>query len=73
MGDHRPAAARKRNGGGAVTARAAFKQDDVRRAIGGVKAAGFNVARVEIEDGRIVVVIGEPGRERRNPLDKLYG
>lgn len=56
-----------------MTVRAAFKQDDVRRAVNGVKAAGLPVSRIEVESGRIVVIVGEPGKERANPLDKLYG
>lgn len=56
-----------------MTQRAAFKQDDVRRAVNGVKAAGLPVARIEFEAGRIVVIIGEPSKDRTNPLDRLYG
>ena len=38
-----------------------FKQIDVTRALKGAKAAGMDVAKVEIDkDGRIVVIIGEP-------------
>jgi hypothetical protein len=38
-----------------------FKQIDVTRALKGAKAAGVDVAKVEIDkDGRIVVIIGEP-------------
>lgn len=56
-----------------MTARAAFKQDDVRRAVNGVKDAGLPVARIEVDGGRIVVIVGEPSKDRPNPLDKLYG
>lgn len=39
--------------------RAAFTKADLSRAVKGVKAAGVNVARVEIgPDGKIVVVAG---------------
>ena len=56
-----------------VTARAAFKQDDVTRAIKGVRAAGLDVARVEIQEGRIVVLIGEQANANEpNPLDRLH-
>ena len=38
-----------------------FKQSDVARAIRGVKAAGVEVAKVEIDkDGKIIVIIGKP-------------
>jgi hypothetical protein len=43
-----------------MTARAAFKQDDVSRAVKGVKAAGLPVARVVVVDGRIEVIVGDP-------------
>jgi hypothetical protein len=33
-----------------------FKQRDVTRALKGARAAGYAVARVEIEDNRIIVV-----------------
>jgi hypothetical protein len=55
-----------------VTARATFKQDDVARAVKGVKAAGLPVARVVVLDGRIEVIVGEPdSTEIGNPLDRL--
>jgi hypothetical protein len=40
-----------------------FRQTDVARAIKGAVAAGLTVQRVEVDkDGKIVVVIGEPGK-----------
>lgn len=56
-----------------MTARATFKQADVERACKGVTAAGLKVARVEVESGRIVVVVDEPANGNcQNPLDRLY-
>jgi hypothetical protein len=41
-----------------------FKQTDLTRALKGARAAGMEIARVEIEsDGRIVVVPGMPEAE----------
>lgn len=46
-----------------MTARAAFKQSDVTRAVNGVAAAGLAVARVRIApDGSIEIVAGEPDK-----------
>jgi hypothetical protein len=60
-----------------VTARATFKQDDVSRAVKGVTAAGLQVARVVVVDGRIEVIVGDPDsvgpQPKRNPLDRLHG
>lgn len=56
-----------------MSSRAAFKQDDVARACKGVTAAGLRVARVEVEQGRIVVIVDEEAAtSRKNPLDRLY-
>jgi len=56
-----------------------FKQDDVSRAVKGVTAAGLNVARVDVIDGKISVIIGDPDSESeavpptsgRSKLDRL--
>lgn len=51
----------------------AFKQADVERACKAAAAAGLSVARIEINDNGIAVIIGEPeARSRRNPLDRLH-
>jgi hypothetical protein len=34
----------------------AFRQEDVKRAVAGVRKAGYEVARVEIEGSKIVVI-----------------
>ena len=42
--------------------RSAFRKDDIVRAVAAVRAAGVEVARVEIEpDGKISIVTGKPG------------
>jgi hypothetical protein len=56
-----------------MTARVAFRQDDVRRAAKGAVDAGLSVARIEVENGRIIVIVGDPDKSRINPLDRLYG
>ncbi len=56
-----------------MTARAAFRQADVTRAVKAAEAAGLRVSRIVINDNGIEVVIGEPeGRARKNPLDRLH-
>jgi hypothetical protein len=37
-----------------------FRQRDVTAAIKGVQKAGCEVARVEVEDGKIIVIAGKP-------------
>ena len=54
-----------------MTSRAAFKQDDLTRAIKGVRAAGLEATRIEIEGGRIVIMFDGQVNER-NPLDRLH-
>ena len=52
---------------------APFRQADLQRALRGAKAAGLNVARVEIgpENGKIVIVTDvEARRLPENPLDQ---
>jgi hypothetical protein len=53
----------------------AFRQCDVERAIKAARAAGLEVARVEIhKDGKIVVIAGRPTDAlERNDLDKWLG
>ena len=50
----------------------AFRQCDVERAIKAARAAGLEVARVEIDkDGKIVIIAGKPTDAlERNELDK---
>jgi hypothetical protein len=44
-------------------ARLAFRQTDLTRAVRAIEAAGKSVARVEVDNaGKIVVVVGEPGK-----------
>lgn len=53
-----------------------FRQQDLVRALKGAKAAGIEVARVEIEkDGKIVIVAGEvePLASGRNEWDEING
>ena len=49
-----------------------FRQTDVSRAVRGAVAAGLTVQRVEVDKaGKIVVVVGEPGKaDVHNPLDQ---
>lgn len=50
-----------------------FRQDDVRRALSAVKAAGYPVSRVILSEGRVEVIIGDgEGGEAVNPLDRLH-
>ena len=56
-----------------MTARAAFKQGDLRRALAVAKAEGYAVSSIEVNDNGCVLVIGEPGKARKNPLDDLHG
>ena len=58
-----------------MTRPVAFRQDDVRRAVAGLKAAGVPIARLIVSDGRFEVIIGEPevpAKAPRNPLDRLH-
>ena len=50
-------------------ARCTFKQADATRAVKAVLAAGVAVARVEIVDGKIIVVIGKT--QDTAPLNEL--
>ena len=58
-----------------MTAPARFTQADLKRAAAGVRAAGLQVSRVEVDrDGKIVVVVAESesGASRSNPLDRIF-
>jgi hypothetical protein len=54
-----------------------FRQQDLVRALKGARAAGIEVARVEIDKtGKIVIVTGSPRDERdsdRNEWDEING
>lgn len=53
-----------------VTARAAFKQADVTRALKGVEKAGYKAARIEIDQtGKIVVIPETPAANDDAPSD----
>ncbi len=53
-----------------VAARPTFRKIDVTRAVQAVNAAGITVGRVEIENGKIVVVSAtEAAPADANPLD----
>ena len=61
-----------------MTARATFKQDDVSRLCRGATAAGLQVTRIVVVDGRIEIIIGAGDSAdpvgRINPLDEhLHG
>lgn len=56
-----------------MTARVAFKQADLDRALAVVERRGLTVARIDLNDNGASIVIGEPEkRGRRNPLDRLH-
>lgn len=47
-----------------------FRQTDVTRALRATEAAGRTVKRIEIENGKIVVVIGEPNEPNADNVEK---
>lgn len=50
-----------------VTAQARFTKADLKRAAGGVVAAGLSVARIEIDpSGKIVIIPGAPKTQQRD-------
>lgn len=56
-----------------MTARAAFKQSDLDRAIKCAVRAGLTVARIDLNDNGASIIIGEPERKAgKNPLDRLH-
>jgi hypothetical protein len=46
-----------------------FRQRDVSRAIKAIIAGGRDVARVEIEQGKVVVIVGKPGEDQKTKND----
>lgn len=54
-----------------MTARAAFKQSDVKRAIKGAKDAGLKAAKVEIDplSGKIIIYTESPAANDDGPSD----
>lgn len=57
-----------------MTRPAAFKQDEVKRAVAGVKAAGVDVARVEVDPitGKVVIFAQGAADSAQNPWDRLH-
>jgi len=47
----------------------AFRQADVRRAVQAVRKAGIEIARVEIEEGKIIIVSVTPNTGQTTELD----
>ena len=44
-----------------MTAQARFREADIKRAASGMKRAGFDIARIEIDrTGKIVIIPGQP-------------
>lgn len=58
-----------------MTAPARFKQDDIKRAVAGVTAAGMRVGRVEIDPSGKIVILSDtvaPAADP-NPWDAAIG
>ena len=55
-----------------MTKPVSFRQDDVRRVMSAVKAAGYPVARIVLMKDRLEVIIGDEDDEGPNPLDRLH-
>jgi hypothetical protein len=47
-----------------------FRQQDLTRALKAARAAGIDIVRFEIENGKIVVITGKAEREQATDLDK---
>ncbi len=64
--------------GGSMTARASFKEGDLRRALRVATGEGLSIARIEVNDNGAFVIIGDPEtakpkRRSTGIMDKLYG
>ena len=55
-----------------MTRPSGFKKTDFIRAVRAAQAAGLRIARVETDDGKIIVVVSDKPDERRadDPLDQ---
>ena len=57
-----------------MTARRAFRQSDLTRAVKAMEQAGLAVCGVEVNDNGFRVLVGETAMpKRRNRADELYG
>ena len=53
--------------------KSAFRQSEVTRLIRAVQAANEHVARVEIADGKIVIITGKPNEAKsENEWDEVF-
>lgn len=57
--------------------KASFRESEVTRAVKAVKKAGVEVARVEVENGKIIVIAGKPADSATNDKNEwdeaVYG
>jgi hypothetical protein len=56
-----------------MRSKSSFRQTDVTRAVKGVQAANEHVARVEIVDGKIIIITGKPNEAKsENEWDEVF-